>query len=115
MGMNVWKKCGTVRNMLNDITPPTGAVTGNWVYKDSPDSTYQAVANGTGAITATITIQYSNDGVNPVATVAGTINLTGTTVASDGFAATGVPWKYHRAVVSAPTGTIASIFVYHGV
>lgn len=114
MSQNVWVKCGTVRNMLNDVTPPVGVVTGNWLYKDSPNTTFQAVVNGTGAITATVVIQGSNDGVNAVATVLGTITLSGTTVASDGFT-TNAPWKYVRAVVSAPTGTIASILVYMGV
>jgi len=118
MGSNVWVKSGKVMDMLPNPTqggiPVTGATTGNWVYKDAPSATFQAVVNGTGAIGATITIQVSNDGINAVATSLGTITLSGTTVVSDGFT-TSSPWKYVRAVVSAPSGTISSILCIIGV
>jgi len=116
MGQNVWIKCGRVMNLLPEApnTPPTGATTGAWLYKDSPFASFQAIVNGTGAIGATVVIQGSNDGVNAVSTVLGTITLSGTTAVSDGFVTT-ASWKYVRAVVSAPSGTISSISVLMGV
>ena len=114
MSDNVWVKCGKTYNLVSQDTPPTGAITGAWLYKDSPYTTVQAIVNGTGAVGATVTIQVSNDGVNAVATVLGTITLSGTTVASDGFSST-ASWKYIRAVISAPSGTISSISVIAGV
>jgi hypothetical protein len=114
MSENVWLKCGKIYNLVSQDTPPTGAITGSWLYKDSPYSTFQAVVNGTGAIGATVVIQVSNDGVNAISTVLGTITLSGTTVVSDGFSSTS-SWKYVRAVISAPSGTISSISVLMGV
>lgn len=114
MSENVWLKCGKVYNLVSQDIPPTGAITGSWLYKDSPHSSFQATVNGTGAVGATVTIQVSNDGINAVATALGTITLSGTTVASDGFAVTS-SWKYVRTVISAPSGTISSISVLMGV
>lgn len=114
MSSNVWVKCGRVFNLLSESSPPVDAITGPWLYKDSPYATFQATVNGTGAVAATVTIQGSNDGVNAIATALGTISLSGTTVSSDGFATT-ASWKYVRAVVSAPSGTISSISVLMGV
>lgn len=117
MSENVWVKCGKVMDILPngvDNTPVTGATTGNWIYKDSPYATFQAILNGTGAISAVVTIQGSNDGVNAVSSAIGTITLNGTTTVSDGFA-TISSWKYVRAVVSSPTGTISRINVLLGV
>src|SRR5690242_1869997 len=114
MSENVWLKCGKIYNLVSQDTPPTVATTGSWLYKDSPYSTFQATVNGTGAIGATVAIQVSNDGINAISTVLGTITLSGTTVASDGFSSTS-SWKYVRAVISAPSGTISSISVLMGV
>lgn len=111
---NVRVTSGYTYNLLSESSPPTGAITGAWIYKNSPASTFQATVNGTGAIGATVVIQGSNDGVNAVATAIGTITLAGTTVFSDGFT-TSAPWKWVRAVVSAPSGTISSISCLMGV
>ncbi len=109
---NVNLKSGYVHNLIvNEITNATGG----WKYKDSPHATFQATVDGTGAVTATVTIQVSNDGVNPVATAAGTIALSGTTSASDGFTTQHAPWKYVRAVLTNVTGTGATVNVTMGV
>lgn len=110
---NVWVKSGHVMNLL--VEPgrtTTGA--GSLVHKDSPKATFQATVTGTGAVTATVDIEYSNDGVNVVDTVGGTITLSGTTTHSDGFTSD-APWKYVRANVTAVTGTGATVQVYMGV
>jgi len=114
MSANVWVKSGRTFNLLTDVPVITGATTGAWLYKDSPTSTIQATVIGTGSVTCTVTIQVSNDGVNPVATSAGVITLSGTTSASDGFT-TSAPWKFIRAVVTVPTGTISAITCVMGV
>lgn len=76
-------------------------------------ASFQAIVTGTGAVTATVAIQVSEDGVNWCTTALGTISLTGTTTASDGFA-TASAWKYVRANVTAITGTGASVSVLMG-
>jgi hypothetical protein len=91
----------------------SGAITGDgsgpWIYKQSPLSSIQANVDGTsGAQTATVLIDVSNDGIHPCGTVAGTITLTGTLTASDGFT-TEAAWKYIRARVTAITGTGAVV------
>lgn len=104
---NVNVKSGYVHNLMSGVTTNT---TGSWVYKDSPYSAFQAVVEGTGTVTATVDIEVSNDGVNAVDTVMGTITLSGTTSHSDGFTSD-APWKYVRAVTSNVTGTNATVNV----
>jgi hypothetical protein len=112
-GSNVWVKSGKVMNLYADPGKQTTGAS-SLVYKDSPYATFQAVVTGTGAVTATVTIEYSNDGTNVLSTVGGTITLSGTTTASDGFTSTS-PWKYVRANVTAISGTGATVQVYMGV
>jgi hypothetical protein len=113
MASNVWVKSGTVRNLYPEPgRTTTGA--GNLLYKDSPTTTFHGIVTGTGAVTATITIEYSNDGVNVLSTVGGTITLSGTTTSSDGFTSS-APWKFVRANVTAISGTGATVQVWMGV
>ena len=111
-GRNVWIKSGSTRDIMVDRTT-TGAGDGH--FKDSPHATFQATVTGTGAVTATVDIEVSNDGTNWLDTVAGTITLSGTTTHSDGFTTTSAPWKYVRANVTAISGTGASVDVVMGV
>jgi hypothetical protein len=104
---NVRVKSGYVM----DILPSTGVttnVTGAWYFKDAPNAGISASVVGSGAVAATVTIQVSNDGVNPCATSAGVITLSGTGSNADGFA-TNSAWKYIRAVVSGISGTNATV------
>ena len=112
MSSNVWLKSGKIYNLLGTGATSTGA--GVSVYKDSPYSSFQAVVTGTGAVTAVVSIEVSNDGSNWCSTPMGTISLSGTTSASDGFV-TQAPWKYVRANLSAISGTGATVQVYMGV
>lgn len=107
---DVWVKSGAVRNILpQDQTTTT--LTGAWMFKDAPNASYQVVVSGTGTVTATVIFDVSNDGINAVTTTLGTVTLSGTTTASDGFT-TSAPWKYVRARVTAITGTGAIVNVY---
>ena len=110
---NVHLKSGYTHNLLGAGVTTTGA--GSWLYKDSPNATFQGTVVGTGAVTATITIEVSNDALYTVSTVAGTITLSGTTSHSDGFVTSNAPWKYVRANVTAISGTGATVTVTMGV
>lgn len=89
-------------------------MTGDWIFKQSPYSTFQTTVVGTGAVSATVTFEVSNDGVYAVTTLLGTTTISGTTSASDGFT-TQASWKYVRANVTAISGTSAAVTVVMGV
>jgi len=110
---NVRVASGRVYNLLADAGV-TQTATGDAKYKDSPYSTFQANVVGTGAVSATVIIDASNDNVYWCATPLGTITLSGTTSHSDGFTTT-APWKYVRARVTAVSGTGATVTVNMGV
>ena len=110
-GSNVWVKSGKVHDLIQGATT---TVTGDWKFKDAPKASIQATVSGTGAVSATVVIDVSNDGVNATATPAGTITLSGTTSYSDGFV-TDSPWKYIRAHITAISGTGAAVSVNFGV
>lgn len=74
--------------------------------------TFQAAVAGTGVVSATVVIEVSNDGINFI--TLGTITLSGTNVASDGFT-TNAAWQYSRARVSAISGTGATVNAVMGV
>lgn len=66
------------------------------------------------AATATANVQANFFANNWCATALGTITLSGTTSATDGFT-TSAPWRYVRAVASNVTGTGATVTVLMGV
>jgi hypothetical protein len=72
---------------------------------------YQAVVYGTGAVTATVIIQVSNNNVDWEDMI--TFTLSGVTRDSDG-ASTEAPWLYVRGKVTAITGTNAKVDVLVG-
>lgn len=78
----------------------------------SPQRSYQATVTGTGAVSATVVIQVTND--NAVNWLdLGTITLSGTNSATDGFGCL-VDWKFVRANVTAISGTGATVNVFVG-
>jgi hypothetical protein len=91
-------------NILTTTTNTTGPA----VVDRNPGGTFQAVITGTGSVTTTVTIQCSLDGVNWL--TLGTISLSGTTTATDGFVSAG-EWLTYRAVTSGTSGTVSSIQV----
>ncbi len=74
-------------------------------------ATFQGVVTGTGSVTATVLVEVSNDKTNWL--TLGTITLSGTTTASDGFAAD-APWAWVRGNVTALTGTGAAVALTQG-
>lgn len=79
------------------------------------DRSYQATVSGTGAVTATVIIEGSNEdpAKSPTFLTIATITLSGTTSASDGFVGTAA-WGYVRARLTAITGTGAAVTVTMG-
>lgn len=98
----------SVTKLLTDsITTDTGAL----IPVNCGKRTFQANVVGTGAVTATVVIEVSNDGTNVV--TLGTIGLSGTTTAVDGFASD-ASWAFVRARISAISGTGATVNVFMG-
>jgi hypothetical protein len=91
-----------------NILTTTGNATGSTFVDRNPGGAFQAVIVGTGAVATTVTIQCSLDASNWL--TLGTITLSGTTAATDGFTSAG-EWYAYRAVSSASSGTITSIQV----
>lgn len=96
------------QTLLNGVLV-TGA--GAALQTSARQRTFQGKVVGTGAVTATIKVEVSLDGVNFI--VIGTITLSGTTEAFDGFA-TEAPWEYVRGNVTAITGTSAAATLLMG-
>ena len=104
---------------FSGVTSTTAVAASSSIYKESPYSSFQAIVTGTGAVTAAIDIQVSNEtdtfnGVKANWITIGTISLSGTTTATDGFT-TVCPWRYVRANVTARSGTSATVEIIMGV
>lgn len=110
MGSNVYVKCGEVRDILSGATT---TATGVAMYKDSPYSTFQANVAGSGAVSATVLIEGSNDGTLWSKTALATITLSATTSDTDGAFVTST-YKFVRARISAISGTGATVKVTMG-
>lgn len=80
--------------------------------RDRVALTFQANVTGTGAVSATVPVYVSHDNANWL--LLGTITLSGTTAAADGFTSAG-RWAYIRADVAAIAGTGAAVTVLMGV
>lgn len=105
---------GRVRPSVQTILSGATATGAGSTFEPWGDTyTYHAFGTtGSGSGSATILIQVSNNGTNWI--TMGTISLTlSTTVTADGLSAI-VPWKYHRANVTAISGTTATVTVIMG-
>ena len=88
----------------------TGAGSENQL--DHSPSTFQATVTGTGTVSATVAIEVSNDKTNWL--TLGTITLSGTASATDGFFQDRVPWASIRGRVTAIAGTGAKVTLVQG-
>jgi len=93
-----------VSKMLTSVTTTGAGSTAG--PTTSSRKTIQATVTGTGAVSATIQVQVSNDSSNWLEL--GEIVLSGTNSDTDGFA-TEAPWAYYRGYVSAISGTGATV------
>jgi hypothetical protein len=103
-----------ITNVSKLIDSSAIVTTGAGVYAPNVQEfarTFQAVVSGTGAVTASLTIDASLDNVNFI--TIGRIDLTGTTSATDGFSAY-ANWAFYRANLTAITGTSALVTVLMG-
>lgn len=69
---------------------------------------YQASISGSGAVSATVTVEVSNDGNNWL--TFGTMSLSGTNSDTDNVAGD-APWAVHRVTIASLTGTSAAVTV----
>lgn len=77
--------------------------------------TVTAHVRGTGAVTAAVVIEVTNDPTLASSCVTAlTINLSGTTTAVDGGLVTAERWGYYRARLTAISGTGATVNVVMG-
>lgn len=102
----------SVVTLLSAVTS-TGAGTSQSL--PSGRCTFQAIANGTsGAFSATVIVQVSNDNTNWEDAI--TFSLSGTATTADSAGNTlDAPWAYVRGNVSAISGTGANVTLYMGV
>ena len=75
---------------------------------------FQAAVTGTGAVSATVQIQASNDPTVLGWLTLGTITLSGTTTTTDGFSSEEA-WTNIRSNVTAVSGTGAAVTVVMGI
>lgn len=97
------------------LNAKTAAATSDAIesYEHSEDYTCQATVTGTGAVTATVIVEGSNESATGNFLTIATITLSGTTTASDGFVATS-SWQFTRARLTAISGTGAAVTVTMG-
>ena len=80
--------------------------TGAAITHDETKRSYQATVVGEGAVSATVVIEGGNDGIGYI--TLGTITLSGTTLATDGFLGDS-SWTQLRAKLTAISGTNAAV------
>lgn len=102
----------TTKTLLNAAT---AAKTGDAENTDGrpADCTFQASIVGTGAVTATVIIEGSNEGPAGNFLTIATFTLSGTTTDSAGVASQ-AKWAFIRARMTAITGTSAAVTVTMG-
>ncbi len=91
------------------ITGATGAITS--APDDLGNTCFQSTVTGTGAVSASVRVDVSNDGVGWMQ--AGTRNPSGTTTAADGCVI-GAGWDMVRVAVVSVSGTAAAVDVTAG-
>lgn len=99
---------------LADSIATTGVQTSvSFFGRDIEEWTAQATVQGTGAVSATVQIEVSNDGVGWLVDSVSTLSLSGTGIASAGFTSS-APWQFVRANITAISGTNARVTVTIG-
>lgn len=97
-----------VETIVNGVASPGVQ---QYVRKPAPGTTFQVFVVGSGAVSCTILFEVSLDGSHWITPGMATVTLSGTDVATDGFASN-APWKYVRPNISAVTGTVTVLMGY---
>lgn len=84
------------KNKRHILLTTSATDTGAAVEPLSKDRTFQATAEGAGSVSATVVVEASNEDESGPYITLGTISVSGTTSASDGFASD-ANWVYVRA------------------
>jgi hypothetical protein len=99
--------------LLRAVTTPTtgaGFDLSPYTY-DNDERNFVAYVAGTGAVSATVLVEVSNNNLHWI--TLGTITLSGTTEAADGFVSD-ESWPWVRAQLTAVSGTDAAVTVTMG-
>lgn len=89
--------------LLDAVTTTTTGTSKSMIPNGGQGYSFQALVAGVGAVAATVIIEVTN--ISPNWITLGTITLSGTTSASDGFVSL-APWGAVRARVTSPTGAV---------
>lgn len=101
--------------MISEILKSASIKAGDRFTPKTIYRTFQGVVRGTGAVSATIRIEASNEAIEPRAwMLLGTITLSGNDVVADGFSSL-TSWEYVRANLTAISGTGTVVTVNMGV
>ena len=99
------------RSSITLLNAVISTVVSDWFPLGVDNASVQATVVGTGAVTASVDIEYSNDKISALAGF--TISLSGTTSASDGDFAQ-PKWTWVRCNLTAVTGAGAAVTVTVG-
>jgi hypothetical protein len=97
--------------LLNGVTTTTTGSTNDLAGLDNAERNFIANVAGTGAVAATVLVEVSNNGTHWM--TLGTITLSGTTSAADGFVGDDT-WQFVRGRVTAISGTSAAVTLTMG-
>lgn len=103
---------GQIATGLGQIVPEIGKATGS--LSNPPYQTFQAVVTGTGAVSASVTLQGSNDAVNWT-NIGSALAVASGTAPQNAAVTTNTVWQYFQANVTALTGTGAACAVTMGI
>lgn len=92
--------------LLNNVTTTATGTAVDLQNNTNDERNFVAKVSGTGAVSATVLVEVSIDNQDYI--TLGTITLSGTTSATDGFV-TDESWQYVRGRVSAISGTGATV------
>jgi hypothetical protein len=98
-------------SLLNEVTATTTGSTVDMAGYDNDERNFVAYISGTGAVSATVLVEVSNNSVHFM-TLA-TITISGTDSAADGFVSDEA-WQYVRGKVTAISGTGAEVSLTMG-
>jgi hypothetical protein len=101
------------KKLMDAVTSPSTSAVLNLDDINATSILYQATVVGTGAVSATVIVEVSLDGIGWLSDSTSTLSLSGTTVATLSFNSIG-NWSLVRARCTAISGTEAALTVTLG-